>query len=94
MEPTDATEILERYEQAMEALRPAFEAWLEVMQQWWLEISELLCSFISALMEWWTEVRREALYRRLRRQHFPHRLARFLAARWPERWLPWPEGVD
>lgn len=72
----------------MEALRPALEAWREA-----LEISEQLRSFVAALFERCTEIRREALSRRLRRWHIPHWLARFLARRWPERWLPGLEGV-
>jgi hypothetical protein len=75
------TEALERYRRATEALRPALEAFREAMLAWWREFSELLRVFVAALLEWWEEVRREELYRRLRRWHVPPDLARFLARR-------------
>jgi hypothetical protein len=87
------TEALERYQQAMEVLRPAFEAFKQAMLEWWREIRERLHVLVAALLDWWEEVRREELYRCLRRWRVPHGLARFLAQKWPERWLPWPENV-
>lgn len=88
MQPEEAEEILERYQQAMEALRPALEAWREAMLELWGKLCEALHPFIAALLDWWEKARREELYRRLRRRRVPDRLARFLARRWPERWLP------
>lgn len=88
------TEALERYEQALEALRPSFEALREAITQAWLTLMEQLRPLLTALLEWWEEIRREALYRRLRRWCVLHCLAHFLARRWPERWLPWLESVD
>ena len=90
MEPSEEAieQTLEKWRQAMEAMRPALEALREAIQQAWEAVCEALRPFVTALLEWWEEVRREELYRRLRRRRFPHQLARFLARRCPERWLP------
>jgi len=86
-------EALKRWQRAMEALRPALEAFREAMLEWWREFETAFRRLTVALLEWFEEIRREALYRRLRRWHVPHGLARFLAQKWPRRWLPWPESV-
>lgn len=93
MEPPEMTEALERYQQTLEALRPALEALREAIRQLWKTVAETLLPVLEAFVEWWVSVKREALYRRLRRWHVPHRLARFLAMRWPRRWLPLPAFV-
>jgi hypothetical protein len=91
---TDAREAqindaLKRYTQALEALQPRFEIWREAMMlQAWADVVETLRPALIACVEWWISHKREVLYLRLRRWHFPHLLARFLADRWPWRWLP------
>jgi len=86
-------EALKRWQRAMEALRPALETLREAMLEWWREFETAFRRLTAALLEWFEEIRREELYRRLRRWRVPHWLARFLARRWPKRWLPWPESV-
>ena len=93
-DPDQLNELLERWQQMAEALRPVMEAVREAMLQLGRALSEALRPIIEAILEWWIAVKREALYRRLCRWHFPHRLARFLADRWPRRWLPVPDSVD
>jgi len=75
----DSQELLEQYRRAMEALRPALEALREAMLEWWREFETAFRRLTVVLLEWFEEIRREALYRRLRRWHVPHGLARFLA---------------
>ena len=95
MESVEMTweETLERWQEATEALRPSFEALRKAIEQAWLVIEEQLRILIAALSEWLEEIRREELYRRLRRWRVPYRLARFVARRWPRRWLPWLERI-
>ena len=93
MNDEEIQELLDRWQQAMETLRPALEAWREAMTKFWSNFSEQLRPFLIALSEWLEEIRREELYRRLRRWHVSHWLARFLAQRWPKRWLPGLESI-
>ena len=92
-DPDQLNELLERWRQAIETPRPTWEAWHEAMLRLGEQLAEAMRPILQAIVEWWITVKREALYRRLRRWHFPHRLARFLADRCPRRWLPGLESV-
>jgi len=77
-------EMLERWQQAMEALQPILEALREAFQKTFLP-------FLEAIAAWWVSVKRQYLYQRLRKRHFPHWLAQFLSQHWPRRFLPTPQ---
>ena len=83
-------ESVEQWRETMEILCPAVEAWYEAMCYLWEERTEVLLPAVEELVEWWIAYKREMFYCRLRDWHIPHWLARFLAARWPRRWLPEP----
>lgn len=81
---TTDEQLLERYMEALAAIKPALEAFHEAICQAFQEVWMQLRPALNALLERW---RREALYERLRDWHFPHWLAEFISQRWPERWL-------
>lgn len=87
---TIADEYFERYSQAIETLRPTFEALCELIEALWMTLAEQLRLTFDALWKWYVGIKRETLYLSLRQRHIPHWLARFLAQNCPERWLPEP----
>lgn len=76
----------------VEAMQPVFDAFAkmaEAIHRWW-------SAFISNLTDWYENVylplvdcmRRDQLSAQLESYWVPRPVARWIAARWPKRWLP------
>jgi phage-related minor tail protein len=95
-------EMMEELRPALEAMWEAILKWVRIIietikricEAWWQTMQaskqfnegvEALCSAILAMCESW---RRWRLYVKLIHWHIPHRVAKFIANRWPRRWLP------
>ena len=74
-------QMVEQYEQAMEALRPVFEALHDAILKIWHILVRIVRKIIECLKRW-------LFYVQLIRWHCPHWLAKFLSRHWPRRWLP------
>ena len=72
---------IEQFNQVLIELRPIWEAIREAI----LELANAFLEYIVRLHE---RLRRWWFYVKLLRWHCPHRVAKFIAGRWPKRWLP------
>ena len=71
----------EQFNGLMEKLRLAMEALREAI----LKMVHIIIKEIKRICE---AFRRWLLYVKLIHWHFPHRIAKFMAGQWPNRWLP------
>jgi len=72
---------LGRFNEALEQLRPALEAIMEAIREWVRIVIEHIKRIFEAFQRYW-------LYVKLIHWHVPHCVAKFIAERWPKRWLP------
>ena len=79
--PDETDEIMKQWEVLRQRVVDCWEAIAEVM----FPVMQNVMNQIVALIVW---VRREQLYWSLTRWRVPDRPARWVADKWPERWLP------
>lgn len=87
-EPTPQERMMAAFAQFAEASKPAVDAFAKAIQEMFAALQKVFRPYLDALVRIYEECQRDQVQERLEAWWVPSPVARWVAVRWPRRWLP------